>query len=63
MRAFSAASQYDDEDSMPDNVRDDRTLSIAKNYPNIKTDFLLNELLNREHNLSTLEALYNSSQK
>jgi hypothetical protein len=48
---------------MPESVRDDRTLSIAKNQPNIKSDFLLNELLNREHNLSTLEAFYNGNQK
>ena len=63
IRGFSAASQYDDEDSMPDSVRDDRTLNIAKNQPNIKNDFLLNELLNREHNLATLEAYYNGNQK
>jgi hypothetical protein len=60
-RGFSAASQYDDEDSMPENVRDDRTLNIAKNQPNIKSDFLLNELLNKEHNLATLEAFYNGN--
>ena len=63
MRSFSAASQFDDEDAMPDNVRDDRTLNIAKNQPNIKSDFLLNELLNKEHNLATLEAFYNGNQK
>ena len=47
---------------MPENVRDDRTLNIAKNRPNIKNDFLLNELLNREHNMSSLEAFYNGNQ-
>jgi len=46
---------------MPDNVRDDRTLNIAKNQP--KNDSLLNELLNREHNLSSLDAYYNGNQK
>lgn len=48
---------------MPDNVRDDRTLNIAQNRPNIKSDNLLNELLHREHNLSTLDAYYNGNQK
>lgn len=48
---------------MPESVRDDRTLNIAKNQPNIKSDILLNELLNREHNLSTLESFYNGNQK
>jgi hypothetical protein len=62
LRTFAAASTYDDEDSMPENVRDDRTLNIAKNRPNIKNDFLLNELLNREHNMSSLEAFYNGNQ-
>lgn len=47
---------------MPENVRDDRTLNIAKNRPNIKNDFLLNELLHREHNMSSLEAFYNGNQ-
>ncbi len=48
---------------MPEIVRDDRTLNIAQNQPNIKNDYLLNELINREHNLSTLEAFYNGNQK
>ena len=63
LRTFAAASNYDDEDSMPENVRDDRTLNIAKNRPNIKNDFLLNELLNREHNMSSIEAFYNGNQR
>ena len=63
IRTFAAASNYDDEDTMPENVRDDRTLTIAQNIPNIKNDFILNDLLHRDHNLSTLDALYNSNQK
>ena len=63
MRYFAASSLIDDEDSIPENFRDDRTLNIAKNTPGIKNDALLDEILNREHNLSSLDALYNANSK
>jgi hypothetical protein len=63
LRSFAAAVNVDDEDSLPENVRDDRTLNIAKSQPNLKNDLILSELLNREHNMSTLDAFYNGNQK
>lgn len=63
---MAAASQHqldDDEESVPENLREDRTLSIAKSSPNLKNDMLMNELLFKEHNLSTLDSFYNVNQK
>lgn len=53
----------EDEDSIPENLRDDRTLNIAKNSPGLKDDPIIRELLNSQHNLSTLDNFYNSNQK
>ena len=64
MRAFSAAQlSVEDEESVPENLREDRTLNIAKSVPNIKNDPLISDLLNKEHNMSTLDAFYNGNQK
>ena len=64
MRAFSAAQLgVEDEDSVPENLREDRTLNIAKSSPNIKNDPLISDLLNKEHNMSTLDSFYNGNQK
>ncbi len=63
MRFFASAAQIDDEDSIPENFRDDRTLNFAKNNPTIKNDMLLDEILNKEHNLSSLDSLYSANAK
>ena len=65
MRLFasSAAAQVDDEDSIPESFREDRSLNIAKNTPGLNTDSLLNEILNKEHNLSSLDSIYISNAK
>jgi hypothetical protein len=48
---------------VPENLREDRTLNIAKSTPNINNDPLISDLLNKEHNLGSLEAFYNGNQK
>lgn len=59
--ASSAASRVDDEDSIPENFREDRTLNIAKNSPGLKDDPVINELLNNQQNMTTLDNFYNSN--
>jgi hypothetical protein len=51
----------DDEDSIPENFRDDRTLNIAKNTPGLKDDPIISELLNNQQNMTTLDNFYNSN--
>lgn len=58
-RAFSA--RVDDEESVPEKLREDRALSIAQTQT--KTDALLNEILNKEQTMSSLDNLYNVHQK
>lgn len=58
-----SASQVDDEDSIPENFREDRTLNIAKNTPGLKDDPVISELLNNQQNMTTLDNFYNSNQK
>lgn len=59
--ASQSGSRVDDEDSIPENFREDRTLNIAKNSPGLKDDPVINELLNNQHNMTTLDNFYNSN--
>ncbi len=66
LRPFSTSgrsSQADDEESVPEKFREDRALNIAQNSPQLKNDRLLQELLQKEHNISSLESFYNVNQK
>lgn len=60
IRMYSAAAQsFEDDDSVPENLREDRTLLLAQTSPSLKNDPILNELLNKEHSLSSLQNFYN----
>ena len=65
VRAFSSrpAAAIDDEDNVPDNLKEDRALHLAQTSPHLKNDPLLSELLNREHSMGSLQSFYDSKQK
>lgn len=67
-QSFKAFSQHqtvklDDEESVPENFREDRTLHMAQNTPHLKNDTLLNEIMNKEHNMASLSNIFNSHQR
>lgn len=53
----------EDEDSIPESLREDRALNIVQNSPQLQNDALLNDLLNKEHNMASLQSFYNVYQK
>ena len=46
---------------MPEKLREDRALNIAQ--AQTKNDALLNDIVNKEQTMSSLDNLYNSNQK
>jgi hypothetical protein len=61
-RCFSSSSSniQDEEDSIPDQLKEDRALNIAEG---LKGDPIIHDLLHKEQTINSLDSFYNINQK